>query len=102
MRADKSGAASTQVAHTIRLLPQKSSYCTMGTARGSAENQERRTNGMGKKLGVGLLIVAGRAAGGAWTYRRYEAAQPKTLCPGEAATMGGPHHAEPAGGGAAR
>jgi Protein of unknown function (DUF3108) len=55
----------------------------MGAAYGYAENQERRTNGMSKKLGVGLLIVAGLAAGGVWTYQRYKATKPKTIFPGE-------------------
>jgi len=52
---------------------------------------------MGKKLVVGLLIVAGLAAGGVWTYRRYEATKPKTLFPGEATTVVAPHESEPIG-----
>jgi Protein of unknown function (DUF3108) len=70
----------------------------MGAADGNGENQERRTNGMGKKLLAGLLIVAGLAAGGVWTYRRYEATKPKTLFPGEATNVVAPRETEPAGG----
>ena len=70
----------------------------MGAAYGNAENQERRRNGMGKKLAVGLLIVAVLAAAGVWTYRRYEATKPKTLFPGEATTVVSPREPEPAGG----
>jgi hypothetical protein len=70
----------------------------MGAADGKAENQERHTNGMGKKLLVGLLIVAGLAAGGVWTYRRYEATKPKTLFPGEATNVVAPRETEPTGG----
>ncbi len=66
----------------------------MGAADGYAENQERRTNSMGKRLAVGLLVVAGLAAG-VWTYRRYEATRPMTLFPGEAGTVVAPHGAEP-------
>lgn len=38
---------------------------------------------MSKRLGVGLLILAGLAGGGVWTYQRYQATKPKTLFPGE-------------------
>jgi len=69
----------------------------MGAADGNAENQERRTNGMGKKLVVGLLIVIGLAAAGVWAYRRYEATKPKTLFPGEATTVVAPRETEPIG-----
>jgi len=72
----------------------------MGAADGNAENQERRTNIMGKRLVVGLLIVAGLAAASVWTYRRYEATKPKTLFPGEATTVVAPHEPEPSGGAA--
>jgi hypothetical protein len=65
----------------------------MGAADGYAENQERRTNGMGKRLVVGLLVVACLAAG-VWTYRRYEATRPMTLFPGEGTTVVAPHGAE--------
>jgi Protein of unknown function (DUF3108) len=70
----------------------------MGATFGYAENQERRTNGMSKKLGVGLLIMAGLAAGGVWTYRRYETTKPKTLFPGEGTTAVAPRESEPIGG----
>jgi hypothetical protein len=70
----------------------------MGAAYGYAENQERRRNGMSKKLGAGLLIMAGLAAGGVWTYRRYETTKPKTLFPGEATTVVAPRESEPIGG----
>jgi len=53
---------------------------------------------MGKKLGVGLLVVVGLAAAGVWTFRRYEATKPKTLFPGEATTVVAPRESEPAGG----
>ena len=53
---------------------------------------------MGKKLLVGLLIVAGLAAAGVWTYRRYEATRPKTLFPGEATNEIAPRETEPSGG----
>ena len=66
----------------------------MGAAEGYAENRERRTNGMGKKIVVGLLVVACLAAG-VWTYRRYEATRPVTLFPGEAATAVAPRATEP-------
>jgi hypothetical protein len=72
----------------------------MGTADGNAENQERRTNSMGKKLGVGLLTVVGLVVAGVWTYQRYEATRPKTMFPGEATTVATPRESEPAGGGA--
>jgi Protein of unknown function (DUF3108) len=52
---------------------------------------------MGKRLVVGLLIVAGLAAGGVWTYHRYEATKPKTLFPGEATTVVAPREPEPIG-----
>lgn len=52
---------------------------------------------MGKRLVVGLLIVAGLAAASVWTYRRYEATKPKTLFPGEATTVVAPHEPEPSG-----
>jgi len=52
---------------------------------------------MGKRL-VGLLIVAGLAAAGVWTYRRYEATKPKTLFPGEATNVVAPRETEPTGG----
>jgi hypothetical protein len=70
----------------------------MGAAYGNAENQERRTNIMGKRLLVGLLIVGGLAAAGVWTFRRYEATRPKTLFPGEISNAVAPHESEPAGG----
>jgi hypothetical protein len=72
----------------------------MGAADGNAENQERRTNGMSKKLGVGLLIVGGLAVAGVWTYRRYEATKPKTLFPGEVTNVVAPRATEPIGGAA--
>ena len=53
---------------------------------------------MGKRLVVGLLIVAGLVAAGVWTYHRYETTRPKTLFPGEATTVVAPRGAEPAGG----
>ncbi|HET7106514.1 MAG TPA: DUF3108 domain-containing protein [Candidatus Acidoferrum sp.] len=53
---------------------------------------------MGKRLVVGLLIVAGLAAAGVWTYRRYEATKPKTLFPGEATTVVAPREPERSGG----
>ena len=53
---------------------------------------------MSKKLGVGLLIVAGLAVGGVWTYQRYEATKPKTLFPGEATTVVTPRETEHSGG----
>lgn len=49
---------------------------------------------MSKKLGVGLLIMAGLAAGGVWTYQRYKATKPKTIFPGEMTTVTAPHEAE--------
>jgi hypothetical protein len=67
----------------------------MGAAHGNAENQERRTNGMGKKLAVGLLIVVGLAAAGVWVVRRYEATKPKTLFPGEATNVIAPRETAP-------
>jgi hypothetical protein len=70
----------------------------MGAAYGYGENQERRTKDMSKKLVVGLLIVAGLAAGGVWTYQRYRATKPKTLFPGEMSNGMAPREAEPAGG----
>jgi hypothetical protein len=70
----------------------------MGAAHGNAENQERRTNGMGKKLVVGLLVVVGLAAAGVWTYRRYEATKPKILFPGEATNVIAPHETAPISG----
>ena len=73
----------------------------MGAADGNAENQERRANSMGKRLVVGLLIVAGLAAAGVWTYHRYEATKPKTIFPEEATTVVAPRESEPAGGRAA-
>jgi hypothetical protein len=66
----------------------------MGAAQEYPENQERRTNGMSKKLGVGLLIMAGLAGGGVWTYQRYKATKPKTLFPGEMANVTAPREAE--------
>jgi hypothetical protein len=53
---------------------------------------------MDKRLGVGLLIVAGLAVAGVWTYRRYEATRPKTLFPGETTTVVAPREPEPIGG----
>jgi Protein of unknown function (DUF3108) len=70
----------------------------MGAAEGNAENQERRINTMGKRLLVGLLIVAGLAAGGVWTYRRYEATKPKTLFPGEGTSVIAPRETAPVSG----
>src|SRR3984893_1118734 len=70
----------------------------MGAAHRTAENQERRTNAMGKRLLVGLLVVVGLAAAGVWTYQRYEATRPKTLFPGEATTVVAPREAAPIGG----
>jgi len=52
---------------------------------------------MGKRL-VGLLILAGLAAAGVWTYRRYETTKPKTLFPGEATNVVAPRETEPTGG----
>jgi hypothetical protein len=49
---------------------------------------------MSKKLGVGLLIMAGLAAGGVWTYQRYKATKPKTIFPGEMTTVTAPREAE--------
>jgi len=69
----------------------------MGEAYGNAENQERRTNIMGKRLVVGLLVVAGLAVAGVWTFQRYEATRPKTLFPGEISNVA-PHESEPARG----
>jgi hypothetical protein len=73
----------------------------MGEAYGNGENQERRTNIMGKRLLVGLLIVGGLAVAGVWTFRRYEATRPKTLFPGEISNAVAPHESEPAGGASA-
>jgi len=70
----------------------------MGAAYGNAENQERRTNGMGKKLAVGLLIVVVLTAAGVWTYRRYEATKPKALFPGETTSVVAPRETQPSGG----
>jgi hypothetical protein len=70
----------------------------MGAARRTAENQERHTNDMSTRLAVGLLIVAGLAAAGVWTYHRYEATKPKTLFPGEATNVVAPRETEPSGG----
>ena len=53
---------------------------------------------MSKRLGVGLLILAGLAAGGVWTYQRYQATKPKTLFPGEMTNSTAPREAEPVGG----
>ena len=52
---------------------------------------------MGKRLVVGLLVIAGLAAAGVWTYRRYEATKPKALFPGEATTTVVPREPEPIG-----
>ena len=52
---------------------------------------------MSKRLGVGLLIVAGLGAAGVWTYHRYEATRPKTLFPGEATNVVVPRETEPIG-----
>ena len=52
---------------------------------------------MGKRL-VGLLIIAGLAAAGVWTYRRYEATKPKALFPGEATNVVAPRVTEPSTG----
>jgi hypothetical protein len=71
----------------------------MGAAQRTVENQERRTNGMGKRLLAGLLVVVGLAAAGIWTYQRYEATRPKTIFPGEATTVVAPREPEPVGGG---
>ncbi len=70
----------------------------MRAADENAENQERRTNGMGKRLLVGLLIVAGLTAAGIWTYRRYEATKPKTLFPGETTNVVVPRETAPISG----
>jgi uncharacterized protein DUF3108 len=70
----------------------------MRAAHGNAKNQERRTNIMGKRLAVGLLIVAGLVAAGVWTYHRYETTKPKTIFPGEASTVVAPRGTEPSGG----
>jgi hypothetical protein len=53
---------------------------------------------MGKRLLVGLLIVAGLAAGGVWTYQRYEATKPKTLFPGEGTSVIAPRETAPVSG----
>ncbi|HET6929373.1 MAG TPA: DUF3108 domain-containing protein [Candidatus Acidoferrum sp.] len=55
---------------------------------------------MSKRLGVGLLILAGLAAGGVWTYQRYQATKPKTLFPGEMTNSTAPREAESVGGAA--
>jgi uncharacterized protein DUF3108 len=73
----------------------------MGAAYRNAENQERRTNIMGKRLLVGLLIVAGLGVAGVWTFRRYEATRPKTLFPGELSNVT-PRESESPGGAPAR
>jgi hypothetical protein len=52
---------------------------------------------MSKRLGVGLMIVAGLGAAGVWTYHRYEATRPKALFPGEATNVVAPREAEPVG-----
>jgi hypothetical protein len=49
---------------------------------------------MSKRLGVGLLIVAGLVSGGVWTYQRYQATKPKTLFPGEMTNVTAPREAE--------
>lgn len=53
---------------------------------------------MGKRLAVGLLIVAGLVAAGVWTYHRYKGTRPKTIFPGEATTVLAPRGVEPSGG----
>lgn len=55
---------------------------------------------MSKKLGVGLLILAGLAGGAVWTYQRYQATKPKTLFPGEMTTSTAPRETEAVGGAA--
>jgi len=72
----------------------------MRADHGNAENRERRTNIMGKRLVVGLMIVAALAVAGVWTFQRYEATRPKTLFPGEISNAT-PHESEPAGGASA-
>src|SRR5258707_10247411 len=56
-------------------------------------------NFMGKRL-VGLLIIAGLAAAGVWTYRRDEATKPKALFSGEATNVVAPRGTEPPAGNA--
>jgi hypothetical protein len=69
----------------------------MGAADGNAENQGCGKNGMSKRLGVGLLIVAGLGVAGVWTFHRYETTKPQTLFPGEATNVVAPRETEAIG-----